>query len=166
MMNENHVKDRWCFNMWLEPERLALPAEHQSLYTAREVVQAVPLYVRPGVNAHDFLRKNVWAKKYFARGWEVAYKKAGRRNDSQQTFPQGERFRIDSSRREMATESFRSFDTLNTLAWKWQKRRMKKGKTTEVVAKNQAFFHPRDTRSSVKAKYERICSLLELKPYA
>jgi hypothetical protein len=151
-MPENHVRDRWCFNMWLEPDLMAMPIHLQNLYTAREVVQAVPIYVRPGVGASDFLQRNIWAQKFFSRGWQMAYTKAAGWNDS--------------SRRKVARESFRLLDIFNDLAWKWQKRRMGLVQSREVVEKNQAFFHPRDTRTSVKQEYERICTLLELKPYA
>lgn len=149
LMSQDAVRDRWCFNMWLEPETCAIAKQAQSLYTAREVVQARPVYVRVGVLADHFLVQNSWARNFFATGWQGALRRArGKEHFSPWAF----------------LLNF-NFSGLNTLAWQWQKKRIQQSQTRETVEKHQALFHPRDTRRSVANEYERISTLLGVKSH-
>lgn len=58
-----HVHDLICPNMYLDTEALAVPEQARSLYTAHEVVQALPLKDKDQL--HDrFLQANDWMRAY------------------------------------------------------------------------------------------------------
>lgn len=151
-MNNEKARGLWCLNMWLESEALSLDVTAQSLYTAREVVQAVPIYVREGVAGEEFIRKNGWARAYCERGWRHAHARA---RFLPHSFPL---FRFP-----LWFNPVLSF--FNRLSWQWQKRRIEQHQTREVVQFDRAFFHPRDTQTMVRQEYERICTLLQVTPY-
>lgn len=52
----------WCLNMWLDETALAVPFLHRNLYTAHEVIQALPLIHKQKI-AERFLWANRWVEK-------------------------------------------------------------------------------------------------------
>lgn len=143
-------KNLWCCNIWLEPDALALPPSRRTLYEARELAQAVPVYRRPGEKATALLEKNTWAQQFVANGFARAWRKS-------------ELLRSDGLR----PWKFFSLPTavLNTLLQAIQRRVMARKMSREEVGSSRAFFHPRDTRSWVRQRYETICDVKKIRPW-
>ncbi len=137
-------RDRWCCNIWLEPSALALPPERQTLYEARELMQAVPVYVRPGERATLLLEHNRWARRWSANGFNQAWQRARRARSAPAFWPVFAPAWLER--------------ILNGVLWRLQCRLMAKHRSREVVQPALAFFHPRDTRSWVQRRYETICT--------
>jgi len=53
----------WCLNMWLDETALAVPLTQRNVYTAHEVIQALPL-----VNREKIAERFLWANRW-AGGW-------------------------------------------------------------------------------------------------
>lgn len=63
-----HAPNAFCPNLWLDTLSLAIPSSKQSLYTAHEVLQIVPLLDREGTYG-CFIQANSWTKKYLANAY-------------------------------------------------------------------------------------------------
>lgn len=118
------LPDAVCLNLWLDESSLAIPMNKRNLYTAHEVLQALPLFDRGGVY-HRFVEANSWTKKYLANAFQVAKEVGGEvmQNRAQKNFVP----RI-----------------LNRLAFKLQYLYMKRRITGETISLHSAYFHPRD----------------------
>lgn len=143
-------KNMWCCNIWLEPGALALPPERRTLYEARELIQAIPVYVRPGERASLLLEKNRWAEKFVANGFALSRERGQRVVSPTGALPVWILSPIDH--------------LLNLLLQTIQRAIMARRMTREVVESGSAFFHPRDTRSWVWKRYETICSASNIQP--
>ncbi|HZZ98627.1 MAG TPA: hypothetical protein VFG51_01715 [Candidatus Saccharimonadia bacterium] len=124
----DHVNNMWCFNMWLDETALKLPKSAQNLYTAHEVVQALPVLDKRGV-AQWFLYENRWAKSFLAN---TAIEK-----------PQ---------RKPLADTTVSVFEGMFFVVQRWY---MDSARTIEKVGRHFAFFHPRQTRSTIMQSYEK-----------
>lgn len=143
-------KNLWCCNIWLEPGALALPPERRTLYEARELIQAVPVYIRPGERASLLLEKNLWAQQFVANGFIEAW-----RRGKKLVSPVGA----------LPVPFFTPLEyVLNMILGRMQRAIMARRMTREVVESGSAFFHPRDTRSWVRKRYETICSANNIPP--
>lgn len=143
-------KNLWCCNIWLEPDVLALSSERQSLYEARELVQAVPVFVRHGEKSTALLEANLWARRFVANGFVLAWRRS--------------RCLVSSGWRPVRRIGFlESF--MNNCLLLLQKQAMLSKMTREEVGPTRAFFHPRDTRSWVKRRYETICDVKKIRPW-
>lgn len=58
------LKDKWCFNLWLEVENLQLPSSKQNFFSAFESTQIDWVYDADGFE-QEYFRQNSWIKKYF-----------------------------------------------------------------------------------------------------
>lgn len=122
-----NVKNMWCFNMWLDETRLAVPQNARNLYTAHEVVQAVPVLNRRSM--HDaFLAENRWVKNYLA-------------NSKVPTVIFGRRLGESGP--------------LERLCFAVQCLYMQSALTTEKVGLHYAFFHPRNTAKMILDKFTK-----------
>jgi hypothetical protein len=129
-----------------------MPIERQSLYSARELIQAVPVYARQRGQAEQLLQANPWVQSYSANGYCLARRRA----------------QLAGSAAGLAgRRSSLSFllDYLNQLAWQLQLRWMRHRRTRETIARDRAFFHPRDTQAWVLAQYETICRQQGISPW-
>jgi predicted nucleotidyltransferase len=125
-----------CLNLYLTPDSYLLPTHKQSIYTAYELIQAVPVY-DPSDTRDVLLAANPWIKKYLSNvitGSDLdgcaqpAYSKAGRSD------PKG------LIRRPGQTLS----DTIEYLLFHLQYFYMRPKLTREYITINSAFFHPLD----------------------
>ena len=63
-----HAPNAFCPNLWLDSFALVIPSSKQSLYTAHEVLQIIPLLDREGTYRR-FIQANSWTKKYLANAY-------------------------------------------------------------------------------------------------
>lgn len=68
-------KDLLCPNMFVASSHLRLPYNEQDLYSAHEVVQVEPLFVR-GFTYHRFILENEWVSTMLPNAWKWSMKKA------------------------------------------------------------------------------------------
>lgn len=130
----------WCCNLWLEQEALELNPTQRSLYTAREVIQAVPVYERGRGEAALFLQQNAWVRQFTRLGWESATKRAQRL----------------SPKEPEKSLLVPLLSLLNTVAFRWQQKRMQPGTGHEIIQTDKAFFHPGKRADWVQKRYEKI----------
>lgn len=145
----------WCLNLWLEAGATLMPEDQQNVYTAREVVQAIPLYRRQDVQADQFLLNNSWVRLWSLSGWSVARSRARSLPFSPRAFP--------ASVLNLIPEVLVTW--VNRQAWKLQGSFLARHQTRERVLYDRAFFHPRDTKRHVESEYERICAVLGVSPW-
>jgi hypothetical protein len=75
-ISEKEARGLWCCNLWLEPTAFSTPVSRQTLYIAREVVQAVPIYARRWEDLERWWRANTWVCRWSAVGWITARRRA------------------------------------------------------------------------------------------
>jgi rfaE bifunctional protein nucleotidyltransferase chain/domain len=136
--------DSWCFNLWLSSNRLAMPRENRSLYTAYEILQMVPVFERNAVHTR-FIAENLWVKKFLPNflAREVA---AGK----------GPRQSFYSFRWLTWWPCTISMHGLELLAYLLQRIYMLPHLRTERVGFGYAFFHPRPTSKLVNSKWLEV----------
>lgn len=117
----------WCFNLWLDRDHLQVAKGKQDSYRAYEVFQAKLLWER-GTVGQQFRKENAWVREFIS-----SY--------------QAPLIPLRATTKRSLLHLVVSL--LDTLAWKIQERYMRRHKTTEVVGKGFAFFHPRDTKSLI-----------------
>ncbi len=147
----NQVKDQWCCNLWLEESALDLSESH-SLYSARELMQAWPVYQQSSGKAEQFIAANQWVKQYSFRGWVTALQRA------RWLFPRPPLLWLVFPSMQLADLIWKQ---INSLAYVLQRWYMQPRQKNERVNKSQAFFHPQNREDKVEAEYERIVSKLQ-----
>jgi hypothetical protein len=60
---DKEVKDKICLNMFLDENHLKLPVKEQNLFTAHEVCQLKPLWVRNQLYQR-FIQENLWCQRF------------------------------------------------------------------------------------------------------
>jgi hypothetical protein len=123
----NHSKNQsWCLNLWLTTENLPVPEAKRSIYTAYEVIQALPILGK-GKTVVNFFQQNAWVSE-FLPNWKIP--KNGYLNWTEKP------------------DSFLSFiyPVCNQMLYRLQWWYMKRHYSTEIVGEGFAFFHPRDTQ--------------------
>jgi len=142
--SEKGVQNRWCCNIWLEEDAIALPESRHDVYIAREVIQAVPVYTRWGEDASIWLQQNSWVKQWSKQGFSWALQRA----KASVSYPAWSFLSMIPSTLPSA---------LNTVAFWLQMRFIEQKQTREEVTKRVAFFHPSTTQYDVVMKYEKMC---------
>lgn len=134
--------NKFCLNLWLSLDRLKLNPKHQNLYTAHEVIQAKPIYLK-SFQVHDlFLGSNTWVK-FFLPHTPLPKLSFWTKRSSSLPF-------------------FTNFlDVIEAYSYKIQQLYMYSRKTSERTSPSQAFFHPRNTSELIISQYEtRLARLL------
>ncbi len=106
-----------CLNLYLTPDSYLLPTHKQSLYTAYELIQAVPVYDPEGTRT-ALLADNPWISSHLPN-FVLPAKSA-------------------------ATQEYRKTGILEYLMFNLQYLYMRKKLTREYITINSAFFHPHD----------------------
>lgn len=126
-----------CLNLYLTPDSFKLPESKQSLYTAYELIQAVPLY-DPSDTHSALLAANSWIRNYLPN-----YRAPGSVKRSAQS---------RKSRSILKGFFDISLDYIELLAYQLQLLYMRKKMTREYITKNSAFFHPNNPGAKVLKK--------------
>ena len=146
-------RDRWCCNLWLEESDLDL-SDDKSLYTARELVQAWPIYQAKQDAAVEFILQNTWVKQYTRLGWLTAYERA------KHLIP---RSPLTSFIPSISLVNSHFGNTINFLFFRLQFWYMNFHRREEKVNYTRAFFHPVERSTSLATEYERIVKYFEQK---
>lgn len=127
--HSTHNSDKICLNLYLDPAGFSLPPARRSLYSAYELVQALPLY-DPGGLYPRLLAANSWVQNFLPN------------------------FKLPAA----ALPSFiihrSSFISrfIESIAYWFQRQYMSRRITREHITPHSAFFHPRDPGRSVLRK--------------
>jgi hypothetical protein len=117
-----------CLNLYLTPKSYLLPALKQSLYTAYELIQVIPLYDPRDTHSH-LLSANPWIKNYLPN------------------FPLPKK-----QKRIHSFADSRLYGFVEYFLYKLQLLYMKNKITREFITKDAAFFHPQDPSSKILKK--------------
>jgi predicted nucleotidyltransferase len=147
---DSAVADKWCCNLWLETTALELPPDQRSLYSAREVIQAVPVWQKYPGDAMRFLEANSWVRSWFPVGYARALERARSVRSS----------RLQTTQPSVWSDVVGRFSSLlNMLAFRIQQRRMRSYQQHEIITDKTAFFHPEERANQIQREYERILGL-------
>ena len=120
--NSKNIMGKLCLNLYLTPDSFTLPPHLRSLYTAYELIQAVPLY--DPKNTHSLLlSSNSWLKSYLPN------------------------YPLPKSKNKQPTTVKRTM--LENVLYLAQLLYMKGRITREYITKDSAFFHPNNPASKV-----------------
>lgn len=133
--NSDHIEGQICLNLYLSPSSFSLPEEKRSLYTAYELIQAIPLY-DPKDTHSELISANNWIYKFLPN----------------YIFPTKTTLVHD-----LNSDINIVWKTLNTIAYHLQRFNMRSKITREYITKDAAFFHPNDPGVKVlkKIKFNR-----------
>lgn len=119
-----------CLNLYLAPSSFSLPLSKRSLYTAYELIQAIPLY-DPQLTQANLLSSNAWLSDYLPNFNYPTIK-------TSPTKDRGHKINI--------------LDILEKLLYWFQRNYMKSKITREYIREDAAFFHPNNPGSKVLKK--------------
>lgn len=130
--------DSWCFNMWLTSNNLSIPHERRTIYTAYELLQAQVLLDKNGLY-EKWLTTNSWVNNFLSLWWQESVVLAIRKNQKQ----------LHNSSQLTAYTWQLIVSPINFLAYLLQRIYMLAHQTKELISYQEAFFHPRDTKSQI-----------------
>lgn len=119
-----------CLNLYLSPNSYLIPPSKQNLYTAYELIQAIPLYDPEGTRS-ELLAANPWIKRYLPN-YPAGPGLADPGNLPARPGPIG--------------------TLIETLLYHLQLLYMCKKITREYITKDSAFFHPNDPGAKILSK--------------
>lgn len=125
------AQNKVCLNLYLSPSSLRLPKAKRSLYTAYELIQALPVYDPNNLRA-KLLTANSWIHEYVPN---VILPRA-----------------VPSP----TTHGSRLFDFIESQAYRLQKWYMQSKLTREYITPHAAFFHPSNPGSLVLQKIKEV----------
>lgn len=143
---ETEVKDKICFNLFLEENHLQIKTEN--LFLAHEICQVKPLLNR-GKTYEKFLGENQWVSNFLPNAKNSSkFKSLPRACRGVQNSKFGRNHSISQYLNILI-----SF--LDIIAFKLQYFYMKPKKTNERITLHQAFFHPQNLQEKTQAEYEK-----------
>lgn len=138
--NDKNVKDKLCFNMFLEECTLEINKNQRNMYVANEIQQVKQVYIRNDCDK-KFLLKNRWILQFLPNAfYNLDFE-----------FWEDNKF-FNRNNNERKSDSF--FSLINRCAYYIQSFYMNSKKTTEVVEYSMALFHPRPTKNMVLQAFE------------
>ena len=139
-------KTKWCLNLWLSHDSMAVPKSSQSIYIAYEVCQALFIYDTNNIE-QLFLQQNKWSKKYLPHYFSLKQKNNG--------------MVVRSSIKNIQNELLYSNPLvffMDKLLFLSQRMYMSSHMTIEKVTPSVAYFHPRRTNSLIKKGWKHSIS--------
>lgn len=137
---EKVVSNKFCLNMLIDETNLKLSSDFQSLYTAHEVCQLMPIRER-GEVYKKFIESNSWTSNYLPNIKDEIKKR-----------------KIEDHRDGLLENLFSVFlltPFLEFFARAFQLRLINKNITSETVGNHFLAFHPRDYKSEVLLQYNK-----------
>lgn len=138
--NNLYAKDKICLNMLLDESGLSFAKAKQTLYTAHEIIQMKPIFVR-NATYQLFLASNRWVKNYLPNAVDI--KILG--------YPTS--LKLRGASKDIAKKEQENFNILEVVAQKFQLWYMK-ARTRETVTKHLLAFHPRDYEYEIMEAYK------------
>lgn len=126
---DREVKNKICFNLFLEENHLKIDPEN--LFLAHEICQMKPIFERDNIY-NRFIKENEWVKKYLPNAVKITNHQPLSTNNN---------------------KGLLSF--LNYLAYRMQLLYMKPKITNEKVSLHQAFFHPHNLEKKILKEYQK-----------
>jgi hypothetical protein len=140
---DQKAKNKICTNMFMDEGRFKFTKKRQDIFTAREIVQMMPIFDRDGTYAR-FLKANTWVKKYLPnaleRGAMTNYKKS-----TSSVFPHFALFNLP-------------FEVLAKRMQLWY---MRRHRTSETVTDTMLAFHPIDYRLQTLKRLQHLQRVYE-----
>lgn len=130
---QKHAPNRICVNMLIDSAHLLFPKERRDSYTAHEIVQMKPLFVR-GYMYHELLRKNNWITSFLPNGFPAS---------------------VLRELPPLPTTTQHPLTVLEPVARVLQLWYMAKHRTTETIRNGFVAFHPFDYKKEVLLAWER-----------
>jgi len=130
------VKNKICLNMFLDLGHLSLPKKERDLFSAHEISQMKPLFIRNNYY-QEFISKNKWVKSYLP--------------NSVRKVPRVSRTCLPARRVPQDKDTF-----FEQFARKFQLKYMRKKRTCEIIKKGYVRFHPQDAREWILPEYNKI----------
>jgi len=125
----NNPMGKLCLNLYLTPKAFRLPSSRRSLYTAYELIQAVPLY-DPHNTRLQLLASNSWLKDYLPNSPVSKFSKPP----------------IPPTR----------YSIIENIFYYLQRLYMSGKITREYITRDAAFFHPNNPGKKVLKKLENV----------
>jgi hypothetical protein len=127
------VANKVCLNMFMTEGAMKLAKPDQDCFTAHEVLQMQPLFVREDTYKR-FLRANQWVKKFLPNAWREKYQVSGIRYQEKS---------------DIGIWCLKLLEKPSRLFQLWY---MQKHRTNEVITDTMLRFHPEDARVWVKRR--------------
>jgi len=130
------IKDKMCLNMFIDEDHMQIPEKEQSLFSAHEVVQMKPLYIKDNIYSR-FIKDNLWVRKYLPNAVKPVLREKEEKLENKQR---------------------RSFvwGRAETVLKRLQLRYMSSKKTNEVIKDGYLRFHPSDMSEFVLRRFDQI----------
>jgi hypothetical protein len=140
---DKKVKDKICLNMFLDESHLAIPEKERDLFSAHEVCQMKPIFVKEDTYSR-FLQENSWVKKFL---------------------PNQTKWKMENGKwkkGKIINHQLSIINHLEQLTQALQIWYMRNRRTTEKISGGIIRFHPQDAREWVLREYQARLKRLRL----
>ncbi|MBI2034897.1 MAG: hypothetical protein HYT11_04160 [Candidatus Levybacteria bacterium] len=136
---QKNVSDTICVNMIVDENSLKLSSDRHDLFTAHEIVQLQPLFVRSG-RVDMCLVVNTWVKKFMPNVLDI---KILRYKDIKQE---------NKCRKFLLSQLLSPFEYCVKMLQLWL---INKHRTTEIISDSLIAFHPTDYRKKTLGEFSK-----------
>ena len=137
--HDQRVANKVCLNMFMTESAMKLAKPDRDCFTAHEVLQMQPLFVRGNVYQR-FLKVNQWVKKYLPNAWRERNAKWSTRLPARQ---------VQNAKFKNTNYLFIILEPIAKIIQLWY---MRKHRTNEVITDTMLRFHPKDARIWIKRR--------------
>jgi cytidyltransferase-like protein len=139
-------KDNWCFNLWLTESTLAVPEAKRDMYTAYEIIQARWILNKNKIK-EKFYQENEWIGQFLPNAGQALLTTSKHQNKNAA---------IEQHEQSGGSGLGKAWlDGIDWLAYQLQLAYMKWHMTREVVSRQMAYFHPRDTGGIITTGWQK-----------